>query len=70
MAVDLKWFSKHDFSEYRGKYVAIIDKKVVAYGKNAKKVWKDAKKKFPEKSPAIAKIPNKETYVLIVNMVC
>ena len=64
MAVDVKWFSKHDFSRYSGKYVAIIDKRVVSSGKNAKKVWENAKKKFPEETPAIAKISKKETYVL------
>ncbi len=68
MTIDVKWFSKHDFSRYSGKYVAIIDKKVVASGKNAKNVWKDAKKKFPKETPAIAKIPKKETYVLFVEI--
>ena len=35
MAVDVKWFSKSDFSKYKDKYVAIVDRKVVASGKNA-----------------------------------
>ena len=49
---------------YAGKYVALIEKKVVAFGDNAKDVWNEAKKKFPDKTPAIAKIPKEDLLIL------
>ncbi len=61
---EINWFSKADFNMYAGKYVAIIEKKVVAFGDNAKKVWEEAKRKFPDKTPALAKIPKEELLVL------
>jgi len=35
---EIKWFSKANLSKYIGKYIAIADNKVVAYGDNAKEV--------------------------------
>ena len=61
---EINWFSKADFNVYAGKYVAIIEKKVVSFGDNAKKVWDEAKKKFPDKTPTLAKIPKEELLVL------
>lgn len=53
-----------DLSRYRGKYVAIIDKKVVASGTDAKEVWAKVKKKYPSKTPELAKVSKEETLVL------
>ncbi|MFQ6119188.1 MAG: DUF5678 domain-containing protein [Methanosarcinales archaeon] len=64
MSDDVKWFAKHDFSEYRGKFIAIIDQKVVASGENAIGVWEKAKKLYPEKTPTITSIPRGETLIL------
>jgi hypothetical protein len=66
MNKDTEWFAKKDLSEYKGKYVAILNKKVVASGTNAKKVWEEAKKKYPGKKSIIAKIPEDETFVLSI----
>ena len=51
-------------SKYIGKYVAIVDNEVVAYGDNAKEVWTDAKRKCPEKTPSLAKVPKEELLIL------
>lgn len=61
MRRDIEWFSRADLSKYKGKYVAILDKKVIAHGNNAKKVWEEAKKKYPKKKSYLAKIPSDET---------
>jgi len=53
-----------DLSKYRGKYVAIINKKVVASGADAKEVWAEVKRKYPSKMPELAKISKEETLVL------
>lgn len=67
MKKDIEWFAKADLSKYKGRYVAILDKKVIASGTNAKKVWEEARKKYPDRKSAIAKIPEDETFVLSVN---
>ncbi|MDI6859553.1 MAG: DUF5678 domain-containing protein [Methanocellales archaeon] len=36
---DIQWFAKKDFSKYKGKFIAIIDQKVVASGDNAVEIW-------------------------------
>ena len=64
MKKDLEWFAKADLTKYSGRYVVIVNKKVVASGANAKKVWEEAKKKYPKKVSYLAKIPQDETFVL------
>ena len=61
-----QFFIAIDFSKYRGKYVAIIDKKVVASGTDPKVVWEKAKNRYPEKTPELMKMPTGETLVLVV----
>lgn len=56
---DYEWFLKKDFSEYSGKWLAIIDKKLVASGRDVDKVIKEAKSKYPTKKPLITKVNNK-----------
>lgn len=63
---DYKWFLKADTSKYKNKYIAIIDEKIVAFGENAKVVWKKAKEKYPNKEPLMAKIPEDEILILDV----
>ncbi len=45
---ELEWLANADFSMYEGKYVAIVGKKVVAFGDNAKIVRDEAKRNFLE----------------------
>jgi len=61
---EIRWFSKANLSKYIGKYIAIVDNKVVAYGDNAKEVWEDAKRKHPDKTPSLAKVPEEELLIL------
>lgn len=64
MSKEFEFFVKTDLSRYGGKYVAIVEDEVVASGDNAKKVLEEAKKKFPDKTPLLAKIPKKESLIL------
>lgn len=68
MSSDIEWYAKADLSKYKGKYVAISDKKVVASGTNAKKVLEEAKRKYPKKTTYMAKVPEDETFVLSVRL--
>ncbi len=60
---EIKWFSKANLSKYIGKYIAIADNKVVAYGDNAKEVLEDAKRKHPDETPSLAKVPEEELLI-------
>ena len=50
--------------KYRGEHIAIIGSKVVASGKNAASVWKEAKKKHPKERIVLTFVPKKETLIL------
>ena len=54
-----EWFMGKDLSEYSGKWVAIIDKEIIAADKNVTNVLKEAKNKYPNKRPLVTKIKNK-----------
>gem|GEM_PF-3440859 len=47
-----------------GKYIAIVDNRVVSSGENAKEVWRTAKEKVPDKTPSLAKVPREELLAL------
>lgn len=64
MSENFQAFLKLDESAYLNQYVIIIDKKVVANGKNIVSMLKSVRKKYPNKTPFIAKIPEKSVLVL------
>jgi len=55
-----------DFTKYKGKYIALVDEKIVASGKNAKVVLENAKAKYPKKEIVLRKIPEEETLILVI----
>jgi hypothetical protein len=54
-----EWFLEHDLSNYAGRWVAIIDKKVVASEKDVDKLLGDVKRIFPGKKPLVTKVRDK-----------
>ncbi len=62
---EFEFYVKTDLSKYSGKYVAIVDDKVIASGENAKEVLELALKIFPNKKPLLAKIPTQDTLILM-----
>ena len=60
---EFEFYVKADLRKYQGKYVAIVDDKVVASGDNAKEVLEEAKRKYPGKKPLLAKIPTEDTLI-------
>jgi hypothetical protein len=50
--------------KYEGEYVAIIEDKVIAHGKDARKVYLGAKKKFPKQVIFLGQVPRKEAMIL------
>lgn len=51
-------------AKFEGEYVAIIEDEIVTRGKDAKKVYQEAKDKFPEKTIFLGQVPRKEAMIL------
>jgi dihydroxyacetone kinase-like predicted kinase len=58
-----KLFVVIDFSKYKGKYIAIVNRKIVASGYDAERVWLNAKSKYPRAQPELLKVSKGETLV-------
>lgn len=58
------YFIKTDISQYKGEWLAISGDKIIAHGKDAQKVYKDALKKSNAKSVSLAKAPDEQMLVL------
>jgi hypothetical protein len=64
MNKNYSFFMKADMSSYIDQWVAVVDRRVIAHGKDAKQVFDEAKRKAPKKRPLIAKIPGKQAMIL------
>jgi hypothetical protein len=61
---EFEFFAHTPLTKYKGQYVALVGKRVVACGSSAQDVWEKAKKKYPQKLPTIAKIPKEEVLIM------
>jgi hypothetical protein len=52
-----------DFSKHKGRYVAIVRRRIVASGRDAQQVWREAKRKLPDAQPELMKVSKGETLV-------
>ncbi len=59
-----EFYINADLSEYAGKWIAIVDGKVVASGDRADEVMKEAEDKYPNKEITLAKVPTDDILVL------
>ena len=59
-----EFYINADLSEYAGKWIAIVDGKVVASGERADIVMREAEKKYPDKEITLAKVPTDDILVL------
>jgi len=64
MSENFQAFLKLDTSKYLNQYIVMIDKKVVANGKDIVSMLASVREKYPHKTPFIAKIPEKSVLVL------
>lgn len=64
--VDYEWFLQENLSRYAGKWVAIINKTVVASGTKPAEVLKEVKKNFPKQRPLLTKIRSKLATLVLV----
>lgn len=61
------YFLRVDTSPYKGEWVAIAQSKVVAHGKDAQIVYKQAQKKISTAAISLAKVPSEQVLVLKLN---
>lgn len=55
-----------DYDKYGGKHIAILDNEtIVANGKDFKKVWEEATKKYPSGRISFMKVPKAELMILV-----
>ena len=59
-----EFYINADLSEYAGKWIAIVDGKVVASGDRADTVYDEAKRRYPDKEVMLAKVPTADTLIL------
>ncbi len=57
-------FINTDLSEFAGKWIAIVDSKVVASSDSPKEVMEKAANEYPGKKPLIARAPTKHLLIL------
>ena len=69
MSENFQAFLKLDTSKYVNQYIVMIDKKVVAHGKDIVSMLKSVRKRYPHKTPFIAKIPEKSLLVLWLGII-
>jgi hypothetical protein len=58
------WFAKADLRHYRGKFVALVDCRVAASGKDAKKVLAQARKRFPGREIVMWRVVDEDLLIL------
>ena len=54
---DFEWSAEADLSKYAGKWIAILDKKVIAVAGSAVEASRIAKEKLPSANAFLKKIP-------------
>ena len=63
MEQNYNFFMKANVDSYIGQWIAICDQKIVSHGKDAKKVFREAKKKCPNEKPLLTRVPDKDTMI-------
>ncbi|RLF49186.1 MAG: succinyl-CoA synthetase subunit alpha [Thermoplasmata archaeon] len=61
-----EFYIKADLSEYAGKWIAIVDGKVVASGDDPEHVYMSAEKSAKDKEISLAYVPRDELLILVV----
>lgn len=54
----------NDLGEYIEKWIIVLDNRIVASGNDLKKIYREFKGKYPEKTPFVMKVPSDKVMVL------
>jgi hypothetical protein len=58
MISNFESLSEEDSTKYAGEWIAIINNKIVAHGRDVKEVVKKAKMLYPKERPLIGRLPD------------
>lgn len=58
------FFLKADSSAFKGQWIALSGKKILAHGKDAQEVYQEAQRKYPKQHISLAKAPDEEMLIL------
>ena len=61
---DYEWFMQSNLDEYTGKWIAIVNKKIVATSENVTDVLKKVREECPKTTPFVTKVPEKMLMVV------
>ena len=64
MEKEFQFYLKADLHKYEGKYIAIVDEKIISSGIDSGKVLDEARKKTGE-MPLLVKVPTEDTYIMV-----
>jgi orotate phosphoribosyltransferase-like protein len=64
MNSNFDFFLKTDLHQFSGKWVVIVNNKVVESGEDIKKMLEEVNKKYHKAKPLVAKIPKEEYYII------
>jgi hypothetical protein len=62
--VEVDYLATANFDKYVGKWVALLDKKVIAVGNTFKEVAEKVDLEYPGKRPLLSKVPEKMAHIL------
>ena len=61
---NFNFFTEQDLHQYAGKWIAIINKKIVGCGDNLGKLMDEVQNKYPNEDPFIARAPTEKALIL------
>ncbi|MBI4181751.1 MAG: succinyl-CoA synthetase subunit alpha [Candidatus Aenigmarchaeota archaeon] len=61
---DYECYLKANLVAYRDQWIAMVDGEIVSSGKNAKRVYEEARARFPKRRPLLARVPGLQTMIL------
>ena len=61
---DYEWFMQSNLDEYTGKWIAIVNKRIVATSENVTDVLKKVREEYPKTTPFVTKVPEKMLMVV------
>lgn len=64
MSKNLHAYLKLDLRNHPDQYAVLVDGKLVGAGTDLQALLRKARKRFPNKTPAIAKVPGSQTLIL------
>lgn len=57
------FFMDADLTEYIGKWIVIVNEEIVSSGEDIKKIYNEAKEKYPKKKLLITRVPDRENCI-------